>query len=36
MEPILLIHGYSTEGKDNIVDMINGTLPAELKLFGSN
>ena len=37
MEPILLIHGYSTEGKDKTVEKIYGTLPAELrKLFGSN
>ena len=36
MEPILLIHGYSTEGKDNQVEEIYGTLPAELrKLFGN-
>ncbi len=37
MEPILLIHGYSTEGNDNSVRKIYGTLPAELrKLFGRN
>jgi hypothetical protein len=35
MEPIVLIHGYSTEGKDKTVDKIYGSLPAELgKLFG--
>jgi|APSaa5957512535_1039671.scaffolds.fasta_scaffold54726_1 hypothetical protein len=37
MEPILLIHGYSTEGKDKTVDKIYGSLPAQLrKLFGRN
>ncbi|TQV88333.1 hypothetical protein [Aliikangiella coralliicola] len=36
MLPILLIHGYSTEGKDNTVEKIYGTLPKELKQrFGS-
>ncbi len=36
MKPILLIHGYSTEGKDNTVEDIYGSLPEELrKLFGS-
>ena len=35
MEPILLIHGYSSEGKDNTIGKIYGSLPAELrKLFG--
>jgi len=35
MEPILLIHGYSSEGKDNTVRQIYGSMPAELrKLFG--
>jgi hypothetical protein len=37
MKPILLIHGYSTEGKDKTVEKIYGSLPAELrKLFGRN
>lgn len=31
MLPILLIHGYSTDGKDNAVDKIYGSLPKELK-----
>lgn len=31
MLPILLIHGYSTEGKDEKVDKIYGSLPKELK-----
>lgn len=35
MDPILLIHGYSSEGKDNTAKQIYGSLPAELrKLFG--
>ena len=35
MDPILLIHGYSSEGKDNTVKQIYGSMPAELrKLFG--
>lgn len=35
MEPILLIHGYSSEGKDNTVNQIYGSLPSELrKLYG--
>ena len=35
MDPILLIHGYSSEGKDNTVKAIYGSLPGELrKLFG--
>ena len=35
MEPILLIHGYSSEGKNNTVKKIYGSMPAELrKLFG--
>ena len=35
MDPILLIHGYSTEGKDSTPRQIYGTLPAELrKRFG--
>ncbi|MBV1907970.1 MAG: hypothetical protein KUG78_01545 [Kangiellaceae bacterium] len=37
MLPILLIHGYSTEGKDNTVEKIYGSLPKELKQrFGRN
>ncbi len=37
MLPILLIHGYSTEGKNNSVEKIYGSLPKELrKLFGKN
>ena len=36
MKPILLIHGYSSEGKDTKVEEIYGTLPAELrKAFGA-
>ncbi len=31
MEPILLIHGYSSEGKENSAKEIYGTLPAELR-----
>ncbi|MET1255666.1 hypothetical protein [Aliikangiella maris] len=31
MKPILLIHGYSSEGKDNKVEDIYGTLPDFLK-----
>ena len=27
MDPILLIHGYSSEGKDNTVKQIYGKLP---------
>jgi len=35
MLPILLIHGYSSEGKSNSVEKIYGSLPKELKLkFG--
>jgi len=35
MEPILLIHGYRSEGKDNTMGKIYASLPAELrKLFG--
>lgn len=35
MHPILLIHGYSSEGKDNTAKQIYGSLPAELrKQFG--
>jgi len=37
MEPILLIHGYSSEGKDTRVEDIYGSLPSELrKQFGSD
>jgi hypothetical protein len=37
MKPILLIHGYSSEGKSATAKEIYGSLPAELrKLFGSN
>lgn len=37
MLPILLIHGYSTEGKDNSVEKIYGSLPQELKKrFGND
>ncbi len=36
MKPILLIHGYSSEGKNTRVEEIYGTLPAELrKAFGA-
>lgn len=36
MDPILLIHGYSSEGKDSKAKDIYGTLPAELrKLYGN-
>lgn len=36
MIPILLIHGYSSEGKNSTAKEIYGSLPAELrKLFGS-
>lgn len=31
MEPILLIHGYSSEGKDNKVEDIYGSLPGDLR-----
>jgi predicted dinucleotide-utilizing enzyme len=35
MDPILLIHGYSSEGRDNSAKKIYGSLPAELrKSFG--
>lgn len=35
MEPILLIHGYSSEGKDKSVEEIYGSLPGDLRdLFG--
>lgn len=35
MKPILLIHGYSSEGKDSTPKKIYGSLPGELrKLFG--
>jgi hypothetical protein len=37
MEPILLIHGYSSEGKRTRVEDIYGSLPADLrKLFGAD
>ncbi len=37
MKPILLIHGYSSEGSKNPVEEIYGTLPDDLKqAFGSN
>jgi hypothetical protein len=37
MDPILLIHGYSSEGKDNKAKDIYGSLPAELrKLYGKD
>jgi hypothetical protein len=37
MKPVLLIHGYSSEGKDKGVDEIYGNLPAELrKTLGAN
>jgi len=37
MDPILLIHGYSSEGKDNSAKQIYGSLPGELKkLFGND
>jgi hypothetical protein len=36
MKPILLIHGYASEGKNNTVEDIYGTLPADLrKEFGA-
>ncbi len=36
MKAILLIHGYSTEGKDKKVEEIYGSLPAQLrKVFGA-
>ncbi|MDY6824831.1 MAG: hypothetical protein SWH68_13695 [Thermodesulfobacteriota bacterium] len=31
MKPILLIHGYSTEGKDNTIEDIYGSLPDQLR-----
>jgi hypothetical protein len=31
MKPILLIHGYSSEGSNNTVQKIYGTLPADLR-----
>ncbi|OQX62561.1 MAG: hypothetical protein B5M56_06160 [Desulfococcus sp. 4484_241] len=31
MKPILMVHGYSTEGKDNTPDKIYGDLPAQLR-----
>ena len=35
MEPILLIHGYSSEGKDKTVEDIYGSLPDDLRhMFG--
>jgi hypothetical protein len=35
MDPILLIHGYSSEGKDTKAKDIYGSLPTELrKLYG--
>ncbi|MCW8826476.1 MAG: hypothetical protein OQK78_08635 [Gammaproteobacteria bacterium] len=37
MEPILLIHGYSSEGKENTVEEIYGTLPNDLRdMFGDD
>ena len=37
MLPILLVHGYSSDGKDNTAKQIYGSLPAELrKQFGRN
>jgi len=37
MLPILLIHGYSSDGKDNSVEKIYGSLPKQLKeQFGKN
>ncbi len=37
MKPIVLIHGYSTEGKASSPEEIYGTLPAQLrKIFGSS
>lgn len=37
MDPILLIHGYSAEGKDNTVGAIYGNLPKDLRQeFGNN
>ena len=37
MLPILLIHGYSSEGKDTTIDDIYGSLPKDLKAeFGDN
>ncbi|MGX5202164.1 hypothetical protein [Aliikangiella sp. IMCC44632] len=37
MLPILLVHGYSTEGKSNSVAKIYGSLPQDLKqAFGAN
>ena len=35
MDPILLIHGYSSEGEDNTVKQIYGSMPSDLRrLFG--
>ncbi len=37
MKPILLIHGYSSEGKSNTVSEIYGSLPDDLrKIFGAD
>ena len=37
MKPILLIHGYSSDGKNNKVEDIYGSLPEQLrKTFGAN
>jgi RNA binding exosome subunit len=37
MKPILLVHGYSSEGEDNSVSQIYGTLPADLRSeFGAD
>ncbi|CAA0121498.1 Uncharacterised protein [Halioglobus japonicus] len=37
MKPILLVHGYSSEGEDNSVSEIYGTLPDDLRReFGAN
>jgi len=36
MEPILLIHGYSSEGKEKTVEEIYGSLPQDLRgMFGA-
>ena len=36
MKPILLIHGYSSEGKNILANAIYGSLPTELrKTFGA-
>jgi len=37
IDPILLVHGYSSEGKDKAVRQIYGSLPSDLrKIFGRN